>query len=58
MNIEVWCCERCAREAKKHNRDFEIMGKLSFLPDDIPECDLCGDRDAVLRCYDCSSDDG
>lgn len=56
MNIEVWCCEHCAREAKKRNRDFEIMGKIPALPD-APECDLCGEKDAVLRCYDCPSDD-
>ena len=56
MNIEVWCCEHCAREAKKRSRDFEIMGRIPALPD-APECDLCGEKDAVLRCYDCPSDD-
>ena len=56
MYTELWCCERCARKAKQNNRDFEVMGKIPVLPD-IPECDICGENDAVLRCYDIPSDD-
>lgn len=52
MSIELFCCERCARKAKEINRNFEIMNRIFFLPEDVPECDICGDRDAVLRCYD------
>ncbi len=57
MSIELFCCESCAMRAKKTNKDFEIMNKISFPHDDIPECDLCGEKDAVLRCYDHPSDD-
>lgn len=57
MYIELFCCERCAMKSKKIRKDFEIMNRLSFPQDDVPECGLCGENDAVLRCYDFPSDD-
>ena len=51
----LYCCEKCARSAKKNNPSFAI-GMPVFFIGDIVECDICGEAKDLYWCEDKEAD--
>ena len=54
--IQLFCCESCARKAKKNNPAFEIKERVFFIGAgsiaEFPDCDICGEQRELYLCFD------
>ena len=53
--MKLFCCESCARKAKKNNPLFEIKEPVFFIGvsgAEYPDCDICGEQKQLYLCFD------